>query len=246
MSALLLILMSGLTMFGVSALEPSEEPVEAEEDIELEEVEGGSSPLEEALSPEIDDTVSADEDADEVAETGDSEAPVDPDADTITGSETGDAINAGAGDDVVDGGAGDDSITGGAGADVLAGGLGSDILYGGELNNLDDGEADTLSGGEGDDELNLGNDDIATGGEGADTFVREVSMTSRALVTDFDAAEDLIVVQHESDTPPTLETQTIASDGVILEFSDGSRIELEGLTEALDEALISFVDTRVT
>ena len=38
--------------------------------------------------------------------------------------------------------------------------------------------------------------------------------------------------------------QRIASDGVLLEFSDGSRIELAGLTEAIDTSLISFVATR--
>ena len=67
----------------------------------------------------------------------------------------------------------------------------------------------------------------------------------RALVTDFDASEDVIVIQHQSDTPPTIDTQIIASDMVILELTDGSAIELEGLTEAIDTFLISFVDTRV-
>jgi len=64
-------------------------------------------------------------------------------------------------------------------------------------------------------------------------------------VTDFDASEDVIVIQHQSDTPPTIDTQIIASDMVILELTDGSAIELEGLTEAIDTFLISFVDTRV-
>ncbi|MGB7317631.1 MAG: hypothetical protein WBC85_06665 [Planktotalea sp.] len=146
----------------------------------------------------------------------------------------------------MDGREGDDTITGGAEADSIEGGLGADILYGGTVDGPDDGAEDTLNGGEGDDEINLGNTDIATGGAGADTFVRSDTLTSRALITDFDGSEDVIVVQHQSDTPPTLVTQTIATDGVILEFSDGSQIELEGLTEAVDETLISFLDIRVT
>lgn len=242
MSALLLVLLSGLTMFGVSVMDPAEAPADEAEDgadEPAESVEGGTNPIDVALSES--------DDEDDTADTNVSEAEViDPDADTITGSTLADLIEAGDGDDVVDGGEGDDSITGGTGADVVTGGLGDDVLYGGLVDGADDAEADTISGGEGDDEINLGNDDIATGGEGADTFVRSETVTSRALVTDFDSAEDLIVVQHESDSAPTLVTQTIASDGVILEFSDGSQIELEGLTEAVDETLISFVDIRLT
>ena len=118
------------------------------------------------------------------------------------------------------------------------------MLFGGDLDESEDGEIDTLSGGAGNDQIHLGDADIATGGEGADTFVRLSTMSSRALVTDFDATEDLIVIEHQSDTPPTLLRQTVASDGVILELSDNSQVELAGLTESIDESLISFVDTR--
>ena len=155
-----------------------------------------------------------------------------------------DTIDGEAGDDTIDGRLGDDTIEGGLGVDQISGGEGADVLFGGTINSQDDGAADTLLGGEGDDRLNLENTDVATGGAGADTFVRLATMSERALVTDFDTSEDVVVVEHQSDEPPTLERQTIATDGVILELSDGSRIELAGLTEAVDASLISFVDTR--
>jgi hypothetical protein len=42
--------------------------------------------------------------------------------------------------------------------------------------------------------LNLENTDVATGGAGADTFVRLATMSERSLVTDFDTSEDVVVV----------------------------------------------------
>jgi Ca2+-binding RTX toxin-like protein len=47
--------------------------------------------------------------------------------------------------------AGDDYMDGGVGADSLSGGEGNDTLTGGTLSGLDDGSADTLRGGDGDD-----------------------------------------------------------------------------------------------
>lgn len=246
MSAILLVLLSGLTMFGVSVMEPSEivdEEPDGDSDAPMDPIEGGSNPLDEAIAL-VESESAADSDDDEDAVIPD--PPLDPEADTIAGSENSDSIDAGDGDDVVDGREGDDSITGGAGADSIEGGSGADVLYGGNVDGPDDGSEDTLSGGEGDDEINLGDTDRGTGGAGADSFVRSDTVTSRVLVTDFNAAEDVIVVQHQDDTPPTLLSQTVATDGVILNFSDNTQIELLGLTEEVDESLISFVDTRQT
>ena len=258
MSGMLFILLSGLSLFGSILLDPQEmSNEEAEDPSPTPETpdEGGSNPLDIAVedvaagsADEAGDTDGATEGdttgaGDDTASAGDEDVT---ENDTIAGSEQSDTIDAGAGDDVVDGRSGHDTISGGSGADNIEGSEGNDVIYGGDVESTEDSEEDTLSGGAGDDEIHLGDNDIATGGEGADSFVRQSTMTSRALVTDFDSSEDMIVIEHQSDTPPTLERQTLASDGVILEMSDGSRIELAGVGEPLDASLISFVDTRAT
>ena len=66
-----------------------------------------------------------------------------------------DTVNAGDGDDYVDAGLGDDSVSGGSGNDTIQGGHGSD----------------TLSGDAGNDTIYTGSGDVATGGDGDDTFL---------------------------------------------------------------------------
>ncbi|WP_293452170.1 hypothetical protein [Planktotalea sp.] len=244
MSATMIIMLSALTLFGVILIDPEEGATTEPEDPTPEpedSVEGGTSPLSEATAstpPVEDDTAVASQNVEETSDLNDTGNA------TISGSVQSDVINAGIGDDIVDGRLGDDTISGGTGSDNVSGSLGNDVLYGGEIDGDDDGEVDTLNGGVGADRIYLGNTDIAEGGAGADTFVRLSNMTSRALVTDFDRSEDVIVIEYENDPAPTVDTQTIASDGVILDLSDGSRIELAGLTEAIDPSLISFVDIR--
>lgn len=261
MSAMMIILLSSLTLFGAILIDPVGEEPEAEPDVpEADPVapgEDANNPLDEAVqetpSDEADtETETVDDSSEETqdAAESDEESGVEVIDETDTGNQSifgslqSDTIDGEAGDDTIDGRLGDDTIEGGLGADQISGGEGADVLFGGTINSQDDGAADTLLGGEGDDRLNLENTDVATGGAGADTFVRLATMSERALVTDFDTSEDVVVVEHQSDEPPTLERQTIATDGVILELSDGSRIELAGLTEAVDASLISFVDTR--
>ncbi len=245
MSAMMIILLSGLTLFGAILIDPvGEEPAEPETP-EADPVAPGdeaNNPLDEAVAET--DPPSDDEGADDSSE--ELEEVVDNANQTIFGSERDDTIDGEDGDDVIDGRTGNDTIEGGTGADQISGSEGDDSLFGGTIGGLDDSAEDTLIGGAGDDRLHLDDTDVATGGEGADTFVRLSTLSARALVTDFDASEDLIVIEHQSDTPPTLVDQTIASDGVILELSDDSQIELAGLTEAVDAALITFVDTRAT
>lgn len=261
MSAMMIILLSSLTLFGAILIDPVGEEPETEPDVpEADPVapgEDANNPLDEAVqetpSDEADtETETVDDSSEETqdAAESDEESGVEVIDETDTGNQSifgslqSDTIDGEAGDDTIDGRLGDDTIEGGLGADQISGGEGADVLFGGTINSQDDGAADTLLGGEGDDRLNLENTDVATGGAGADTFVRLATMSERALVTDFDTSEDVVVVEHQSDEPPTLERQTIATDGVILELSDGSRIELAGLTEAVDASLISFVDTR--
>ena len=261
MSAMMIILLSSLTLFGAILIDPVGEEPEAEPDVpEADPVapgEDANNPLDEAVqetpSDEADtETETVDDSSEETqdAAESDEESGVEVIDETDTGNQSifgslqSDTIDGEAGDDTIDGRLGDDTIEGGLGVDQISGGEGADVLFGGTINSQDDGAADTLLGGEGDDRLNLENTDVPTGGAGADTFVRLATMSERALVTDFDTSEDVVVVEHQSDEPPTLERQTIATDGVILELSDGSRIELAGLTEAVDASLISFVDTR--
>ncbi len=92
-----------------------------------------------------------------VSYTGDPEGDMVDNNDAADGSND-DVIQAGAGNDYVHSGVGDDTIYGGDGDDLLAGHLG----------------ADTIIGGSGNDQLNLGEGDIASGGDGdADTVVLE-------------------------------------------------------------------------
>jgi hypothetical protein len=267
MSAMMIILLSSLTLFGAILIDPVGEEPETEPDVpEADPVapgEDANNPRDEAVQETPSDETDTEADTETETETVDDSSEETEDAaesdeesgvevidetdtgnQSIFGSLQSDTIDGEAGDDTIDGRLGDDTIEGGLGADQISGGAGADVLFGGTINSQDDGAADTLLGGEGDDRLNLENTDVATGGAGADTFVRLATMSERSLVTDFDTSEDVVVVSHQSDEPPTLERQTIATDGVILELSDGSRIELAGLTEAVDASLISFVDTR--
>lgn len=94
-------------------------------------------------------------------------------ADTMSGHDTNDRIEALASSDLVMGLAGDDSIFGGTGNDTLLGGIGMDKIWGGIGNDVlggGDGH-DTLEGKAGNDLIhgNAGNDYIA-GGDGSDTL----------------------------------------------------------------------------
>ncbi|MEZ4454119.1 MAG: calcium-binding protein [Nannocystaceae bacterium] len=84
---------------------------------------------------------------------------------TVTGGDSNDWIQTGAGDDIIDGGHGNDTLWGLFGDDHLIGGPGNDTIYGG-------GDDDTIEGESGDDTLSgdTGNDLIA-GGYGADTIL---------------------------------------------------------------------------
>lgn len=82
----------------------------------------------------------------------------------LAGREIDDHLTGTDGDDVIAGGNGNDVIRGDGGNDLLLGGQGDDTLVGGVGN-------DSLIGGDGDDTLFLDDQDVATGGTGADHFV---------------------------------------------------------------------------
>lgn len=262
MSALMLVLLSGLVMVGAVTVAPDdvmdegETPDDSATDAQT--PAEGSNPLDEATAPEASATEPAPEQTptpDPSTETTDAgssggssgqESGGSSQNATVTGTDASTIIPGTPIADSISAGGGDDTVEGLGGADTINGDDGDDILYGARNTLQDDTEVDLLNGGAGSDEINLANSDIGTGGEGADRFVRLESVTGRILITDFDAAEDVIVVEHQSDTVPTIDQQRIASDGVIIELSDGSNIELAGLVAPIDPALVSFVDTRVT
>lgn len=175
--------------------------------------------------------------------------------DWVDGGAGDDEVKGGYGSDLVIGGEGEDIVEGGAGDDVVIGGTGpvegldelqtadlhADLLAAGEWNadnavfNIptDDGEADTLDGGDGDDMLIGGAGDTMTGGEGQDLFVLlDSAGVDPATITDYDAAEDALVVQYENGQPePMLEltenedgTQTLSADGVAIAVLNASSL----------------------
>ncbi|MEM7488410.1 MAG: hypothetical protein AAF390_04720 [Pseudomonadota bacterium] len=120
--------------------------------------------------------------------------------DDLTGGAGIDVIEGGYGDDVLDGGAGDDLLDGGRGSDVLMGGAGDDTLLmrsdageqrigqlaiGEPTRGDPDGEVNQdrqkLAGWE---SMPLVSDDIAFGGEGADTFLVEPLLNAKADIID--------------------------------------------------------------
>lgn len=131
----------------------------------------------------------------------------------------GERLDGGAGRDLLIGGAGDDRLLGGAGADVLIGGAGDDYLDGG---TAAPGEVDVLDGGAGDDTLVLGPRAIASGGEGADTFLLvrpegphdpTLAPTSLGVIRDFIARHgDTIVFQGGDDAPVSLVSNEATAD----------------------------------
>ncbi|NNE53430.1 MAG: hypothetical protein HKN30_13645 [Sulfitobacter sp.] len=101
------------------------------------------------------------------------------------------------------GGAGDDEITGGGAGFVAEGGAGDDILSSNRTKGTDLGPAE-LDGGPGDDELTFADETRAQGGEGEDTFTVLPTLTERtgvSQITDFDPAEDTLIIQLDPDYP---------------------------------------------
>ncbi len=145
-----------------------------------------------------------------------------------------------AGDDHIIGNSGADNLRSFDGSDLLEGGGGNDTLFGnggrvqtfGEddepLQNLVILETDTLLGGAGDDDLWAWNGGVMTGGEGSDVFLTRVTFgnpvvqaqLSPALITDFDPAEDVLVVGPVGGVFPT------PADLLVRVLGDGTGAEV--------------------
>ena len=164
--------------------------------------------------------------------------------DWLDGQDGDDIVNGGSQSDNLIGGGGADTLTGEGGDDLLVGGdlltralsvaeLAAlrDATLSGEGANLppgvdyragDDGDADVLDAGPGDDMLMFGRGDMATGGPGDDLFYLLGGIAADpAQVMDFDGAEDRLIYVHDEGTPePALSltdngdsTQTLVADG---------------------------------
>ncbi|MGC9369115.1 MAG: calcium-binding protein [Paracoccaceae bacterium] len=138
--------------------------------------------------------------------------------DSLRGGDGNDWLIAGGGNDSLDGGSGDDSLMGGRGDDMVIGGAGSDIVNGSDGDDrlygvssadhagkiVDDAAQDFLNGSGGDDHLMIGAGDNAHGGAGADRFTLGDWMENAgpAVIEDFDAAEDELVVVYDDSAHP--------------------------------------------
>ena len=96
-------------------------------------------------------------------------------ADTLTGDSGDDNLYGGSDNDVLDGGAGNDNLEGNSGADRLTGGAGNDTIESDTYFDDDDRVRDILSGGDGQDLLTFGQNDVVNAGTGFDRVVADFS-----------------------------------------------------------------------
>ncbi len=177
--------------------------------------------------------------------------------DDLSGHAGHDALSGGNGRDLVQGGEGQDTLTGGSGRDTLSGGTGHDLLSGGGSGDeIDGGDGDDtlwssadgtpdqardfLNGGTGNDHLMLGAGDYGTGGEGEDLFALNDIFPNGpvAHITDFDPAEDQLVVLYDAathsnpdlqiDIDPQTGLATLRLDGVaVAVVENGQSVSLD-------------------
>ena len=164
----------------------------------------------------------------------------------LNGGNEGDIINGGYGNDIINGGAGNDTIDGGRGSDLLIGGAGNDVFILGS----DAGEpvvAQNFNPNEGrNDEIDPATrrlypdqpfiaDDIAVGGEGADTFLIKPQINAKADIiakhTDDDGRIDWAGVAGENDNVHDHWIDAFGTE-VIADFDkeEGDRILIYGHT----------------
>jgi hypothetical protein len=151
--------------------------------------------------------------------------------DKLNGGNGRDALRGNDGSDTLNGGGGNDGLGGGDGRDVLNGGSGDDALSGGAANDRlkGGGGDDILKGGQGNDRLN--------GGDGEDVFQFVRGRSGDDRITDFDAADDSLMIDLRGAKAGIVEVSTARGD-TLVEFGTAS-VLLEGVT--LDESEISFL-----
>lgn len=134
-------------------------------------------------------------------------------SDRIVGNAADNRIYGNQGDDRIRGGEGDDTLSGGAGDDVLRGGKGSDHLFGGRGNDI-------LRAWIG--------DDFLSGGAGKDLFMFR-GETGNDVITDFDAAQDQILVGGNEfvSSKSLFQHAEQIGDNVVLYIASNGTITLE-------------------
>lgn len=115
-------------------------------------------------------------------------------ADSLQGGQGNDSLDGGDGADSVHGYDGDDTVVGGSGADALFGGMGNDTVSG-----ADDTVGDYVNGGGGDDMLVAGLYDTLTGGEGLDQILIGDWLEGGTIdIADFTAGEDQLILIYDT------------------------------------------------
>jgi Ca2+-binding RTX toxin-like protein len=159
--------------------------------------------------------------------------------DLLRGGDGNDYINGGGGKDTLEGGDGNDIINGDNGQDSIFGGAGNDVIYsknggdyidGGTGNDLiyADNGSDTLLGGDGNDAIYSGNaKDLLIGGAGNDLLFAGNGNDTLIGGTGRDglyggSGKDIFVFE-------SLEDSTNSNRDIIMDFSNGDKIDLSGL-----------------
>ena len=134
--------------------------------------------------------------------------------DTLEAGDGADVVSGDSGDDALHGYLGDDTLDGGEGQDTLFGGWGNDVLIG-SGDGIGAQAQDFLNGGGGDDAIYAGAGDIVHSGGGADTiFVSEWAPQNTAEISDFNIAEDTLVVLYDDSAPDTEYELSLATDAL--------------------------------
>jgi len=205
--------------------------------------------------------------------------------DTIEGQDGNDWIDAGYSSDQAFGDAGEDTVIGGRGSDVVNGGADNDVIFGGilqgvpleedelldlasgasladvlgtqdlEIDLREDDRMDTLRGGQGDDQIFVGNGDMATGGGNADTFhlmfddVNEPD--NLAQITDYTPDEDSLTVIFDAPlevTEVTIEDRgddaVVVANGQPLAVVSGAAgtLSAEDVSILTEDSIVSLFD----
>jgi len=156
--------------------------------------------------------------------------------DIAHGGQGNDTLHVDGGDDALHGNYGDDTLFGGAGVDTLFGGLGEDLISGAD----DTGERDYINGGDGDDTLVAGANDVLTLGDGEDQVIvgSWINGDDAIELVDFDSSDDQLVLlwdmQNQPDPDIEIEAVPEAPDQSIIRINGAETLRVNtsaGITE---------------